>query len=113
MGWNRTPIRDGQWRVPPHPRKQTQALEQDDAAGGRARRIMPEGGALGRIVLRRQYNRVYAELRWQFNKIEHSTYIGGVSADTRAANLAMAWRYAHDNGLTASSGVPATAQQQD
>ncbi|MBN7560196.1 hypothetical protein [Mycobacteroides abscessus] len=113
MGWNRTPIRDAQWKVPPHPKKQTQALEQDDAAGGRTRRIMPEGGALGRIVLRRQYNRIYAELRWQFNKKLHAEFLGGVSADTRAANLAMAWRYAHDKGLTASNSVPATAREPD
>ena len=103
MAWNRTPIRDGQWKVPVHPNKQTQALEQDDAAGGRAQRIMPDSGALGRVVLRRQYNRIYAELRWQVKKKRCAEYLGGVSADTRAANLAAAWQYAHDHGLTAAS----------
>lgn len=35
MGWNRDrPVRDTQWRVPVHWSKQTQALEQDRAAGG-------------------------------------------------------------------------------
>lgn len=89
--------------MPVHPKKQTQALEQDGAAGGRAQRIMPDSGALGRVVLRRQYNRIYAELRWQVKKKRCSEYLGGVSADTRAANLAAAWQYAHDHGLTAAS----------
>lgn len=66
------------------PKRQAQALEQDDAAGGRTRRIMPEGGALGRIVLRCQHNRIYAELRWQFNKKLHAEYLGGLSRDTCA-----------------------------
>lgn len=95
------------------PERQAQALEQDDAAGGRTRRIMPEGGALGRIVLRCQHNRIYAELRWQFNKKLYAEYLGGFSAATRAANLAAAWQYAHDNGLTASDNVDAIAQRPD
>ncbi|SIE35449.1 Uncharacterised protein [Mycobacteroides abscessus subsp. abscessus] len=99
MGWNRTPIRDAQWRVPLHPKKQTQALEQDRAAGGRAQRIMPDCGALGRIVLRRQYNRIYAELRWQVDKKQCSEYLGGVCAETRAANLALAWQEARRRRL--------------
>ncbi|MBB4853941.1 hypothetical protein HNP40_001321 [Mycobacteroides chelonae] len=103
MAWNRTPIRDTQWKVPVHPKKQTQALEQDQAAGGRVHRRMPDCGALGRIVLRRQYHRIYAELRWQINKKRCSEYLGGVSADTRAANLALGWQEARRRGLTVTS----------
>lgn len=100
MGWNRTPLHDTQWRVHPYWTKQSQALEQDAAAGGRDHRVMRDCGALGRVVLRRRYLRVYAELRWQINKKEHSTYLCEVSGDTRAANLTVAWQLVHDRGLT-------------
>lgn len=99
----RAPVRDTQWRVHPYWTKQSQALEQDQAAGGRGRRIMRDCGALGRVILRRRYLRLYAELRWQINKKECSKHLCEVSADTRAANLATAWQYAHDRGLTISS----------
>lgn len=104
MAWNRTPIRDEQWKPPVHSRKPTQALEQDHAAGGhRSRRIMRDTNALGRVVLRRQYHRIYAELRWQVDKIKHAQHLGGYSGKTRAANLAAAWQDAHGKGLTACS----------
>ena len=98
MGWNRTPLHDTQWRVRPYWTKQSQALEQDAAAGGRDHRVMRDCGALGRVILRRRYLRVYAELRWQINKKEHSTYLCEVTGDTRAANLIVAWQLVHDRG---------------
>ena len=54
MGWNRVPVRDTQWKVRPYWTKQSQALEQDEAAGGREHRIMRDSGALARVILRRR-----------------------------------------------------------
>lgn len=109
MGRNKTPVSDTQWRVHPYWTKQSQAVEQDQAAGGRGRRVMQDCGALGRVILRRRYLRVYAELRWQINKKECSKFLCPVSAGSRAANLAAAWQYAHDQGLTTPSNA-ATAE---
>jgi hypothetical protein len=64
---------------------------------------MQECGALGRVILRCRYKRVYAEMRWQINKKECSQFLCPVAADNRAANLATAWQYAHDHGLTMPS----------
>lgn len=107
MGWNKTPVRDTQWRVHPYWTKQSQALEQDQAAGGRECRVMQDCGALGRVILRRRYLRLYAELRWQINKKECSQFLCEVSADSRAANLAAAWQRAHDLGLTTPTSAAA------
>ena len=105
MGWNTNPVHDSQWRVHPYWTKQSQALEQDRAAGGRARRVVQDCGALGRVVLRRRYLRLYAELRWQINNKECSKYLCEVSAGTRAANLAAGWEEARNLGLTTRSGA--------
>lgn len=111
MGWNRTPIRDEQWRPPVHPKKQVQALEQDQAAGGhRDRRVIHGTKALGRVVLRQRHQRIYAELRWQVATKPRSKHLCGVSATSRAANLAIAWSYAHDHGWTAcSASIPSAS----
>lgn len=109
MGRIKSPVSDAQWRVHPYWTKQSQALEQDRAAGGRGRRLIQDCGALGRVILRRRYLRVYAELRWQFNKKECSQFLCAVTADNRAANLAAAWQYAHDHGLTTPSNAATSA----
>ena len=101
MGWSPTQVRDTQWKPPVHPTKQAQALEQDHAAGGREHRVVHGNeGALGRVVLQARNRRLYAELRWQVNKKQHSKYLGEVTAANRAANLAAGWQLAHDQGLT-------------
>lgn len=106
MGRNPTPVRDTQWKPPVHPTKQAQALEQDHAAGGRHHRVIHDsGGAHGRVVLQPRNLRLYAELRWQADKKQHSRYLGEVTADTRAANLAAGWQRAHDLGLTTTSNT--------
>ncbi|WP_225037970.1 hypothetical protein [Mycobacterium canetti] len=83
--------------------KQSLALEQDHAAGGRDNRVMQDSGALARVVLQARNRRLYAELRWQIDKKQHSRYLGEVTADNRAANLAVAWQRAHDLGLIRTS----------
>lgn len=101
MGWNPTPVRDTQWKGPVYWTKQSQALEQDHAAGGRDHRVIQGSGvALGRVVLQARNRRLYAELRWQINGKQHSQYLGEVTAENRAANLVAAWQLAHDFGLT-------------
>lgn len=67
MGWNSTHVRDTQWKVI-YANKQSLALEQDHAAGGRENRVIPGSGALARVVLQARSWRLYAELRWQTNK---------------------------------------------
>ena len=106
MGWNPTSVREKQWKVPIYWTKQSQALEQDRAAGGRDHRVVQgSGGALGRVVLQARNRRLYAEVRWQVNNKQHSRYLGKVTADNRAANLAAGWQRAHDLGLTTTSNT--------
>ena len=107
MGWNPTHVRDTQWKAPVYSTKQSQALEQDHAAGGdRDHRVVHgSGGALGRVVLQARNRRLYAELRWQVNKKQYSRYLGEVTAANRASNLAAGWQRAHDLGLTTTSNT--------
>ncbi|HTQ17590.1 hypothetical protein [Mycobacterium sp.] len=91
--------------MPVYSNKQSQALEQDHAAGGHEHRVMQGSVALGRVVLQARNRRLYAELRWQVNKKQYSRYLGEVTADDRSANLAAAWQRAHDWGLTTTSNA--------
>ncbi|WP_418003522.1 hypothetical protein ACNO8X_27205 [Mycobacterium sp. PDNC021] len=105
--WNRTPIRDEQWRPLPNAGKQTLSDEQDTAAGGRDQRtIIDSAPALGRVALKVKYNRIYAELRWQSNCQCHSRYLGQVAARSRAENLTAAWQLAKNLGLVSDTSVP-------
>ncbi len=116
MGWKPTPASDAEWKVAVYWNKQSQALEQDRAAGGRTHRILAiEGsqGALGRIILKRPHRRIYAELRWQVDNKELSQYLCEVSATSRKANLAHAWRHAHENGLTKTGAATAHTANPD
>lgn len=95
-GWNSNPVPDETWKPAPHTTIHALSWEQDQAAGGKAQRyVKGSNGALGRVVLRKRYRRVYAELRWQTAKREHSKYLCQVESNTRASNLATAWRRAH------------------
>ena len=109
MGWKPAAASDAEWKVSVYWTKQSQALEQDRAAGGRTHRILAiEGseGALGRVILKQPHRRIYAELRWQVDNKEHSRYLCEVRGGNRKANLATAWRHAHEKGLTAASASP-------
>ena len=102
-GWNRKDaVKDHHWRVPHGSNKAVQAKEQDDAAGGRHNRVIRTApNALGRVVLRCQHRRLYAELRWTDATKQHAGYLGEMTWQSRADNLAAAWRAAHVRGLTA------------
>lgn len=53
------------------------------------------------IALRvlRAGRRIYAYLRWSAGGKTHERYVGEVDSDSRAANLAQAWRIARQSGL--------------
>jgi DNA mismatch endonuclease (patch repair protein) len=97
------------------PRQRTR--EQDEAAGGRDRRLVPLPGgrtALGSVALRVQPDgrRIYAYLRWSDAGRTTERYIGEVGQPTRRGNLAEAWRLTHERGLTgqaASASAEASA----
>lgn len=101
MGWNpRDAIKDHHWRVPHAWNKSVQAKEQDDAAGGRQNRVIRQAPqALGRVVLRSRYRRLYAELRWTDDTKQCSEYLGEMTERSRADNLASGWRKAHARRL--------------
>lgn len=103
MGWNPTTPADNQWKASVYWNKQSQALEQDHAAGARSQRrvtIPGSHGALARVILKRRHRTVYAELRWQVDNKQYSRFLCRVRADNRTANLAHAWKRAHELGLT-------------
>lgn len=87
------------------------STEQDRAAGGRARRMVSLGAgryARASVALRVYPNtrRIRAVLRWSQDGKSPERYIGEVEHDTRAANLADAWKRAQANGLLAEEIPP-------
>lgn len=85
--------------------------EQDRAAGGRGRRVVPisEGEtAMGSIALRvyPRTRRIRAYLRWSEGGRTRESYVGEVDGDTRAANLVCAWSMAREAGLVREESLP-------
>lgn len=86
------------------------AREQDNAAGGHDRRVVElrDGRtALASISLRlyKKSRRIRAYLRWSEHGRTRETYLGEVDSETRDENLRSAWRFAHEQGLTAARPV--------
>ena len=86
--------------------------EQDRAAGGRRRRLVSLGdgrSARASVTLRVYPNtrRVRAALRWSEDGKSPERYLGEVDHDTRAANLAEAWKRAQAAGLLVDETLPA------
>jgi DNA mismatch endonuclease, patch repair protein len=86
------------------------AREQDHAAGGHDRRVIElrDGRtALASISLRlyKKSRRIRAYLRWSEQGRTRETYLGEVDGETREDNLRSAWRFAHEQGLTAEQPV--------
>lgn len=100
-----------QWKgAPPAARawKRTQgtssAKEQDIAAGGHDRRVVPlEDGriAIGSVALRLypKARRIRAYLRWSDKGRTREKYLGEVDQDTRSGNLQQAWDLARLQGV--------------
>lgn len=105
-GKNKHPLRDEQWKPHPNSNVRSLSIEQDNAAGGHENRAVRDtDGAIGRVILRRRYWRVYAELRWQVGTKRHTAYLCQVKEASRAANLAFAWARARAKGLIADAKV--------
>ena len=80
------------------------ALEQDEAAGGHDRRVVPlDDGriALGSVALRVFPNsrRIRAYLRWSDKGRTREKYLGEVDGESRLANLLRAWMLAREQGV--------------
>lgn len=99
-GWRVAGPDDAAWRCPRGLTMAARAAEQDRAAGGRARRMVPatEGPAVASVALRRKRDgrRIYAYLRWSDHGRTVERYVGEVDRSTRAGNLAQAWKLASE-----------------
>jgi DNA mismatch endonuclease, patch repair protein len=89
------------------------AREQDDAAGGHDRRVVPlDDGriALGSIALRvfPRTRRIRAYLRWSDRGKTRERYLGEVAEGNRLANLRHAWNLAREQGAALPDGNAVT-----
>src|SRR6266545_572719 len=102
--WKESRPPDITWRAPAGLSRSERAAEQDQAAGGRAARVVRLNGgrrAHASIAFRmlRNGRRIYAYLRWSTGGKTRERYVCEVDLDNRAANLAHAWHMAHETGL--------------
>lgn len=109
--WRERGPDDAAWRCPPGLGRAARAAEQDHAAGGRDNRTtrLTDQAAVASIALRRKLDgrRIYAYLRWSDHGKTTERYIGEVDRESRAENLAEAWRLAQRLGLTGTNAPPA------
>ena len=94
------------------------AKEQDAAAGGHDRRVVPlEDGriALGSVALRvfPRSRRIRAYLRWSDKGQTREAYLGEVDADTRLANLQRAWALAREKGIALPDTLAAASPAEE
>src|SRR5262245_57695801 len=78
------------------------SLEQDRAAGGRARRrvsLNDRRDGLASVALLQHHHAVFAYLRFTEDSKTVTRYIGPVKGRTRDAALREAWRAARSSGL--------------
>jgi hypothetical protein len=83
------------------------AKEQDQAAGGRSRRIIEFADgrtATASVSLKRLDRQIYAYLRYQCEGKTRTVYVGKVTAATRSAALSRAWGIVQEKGLTHGVG---------
>lgn len=102
--WRTESLDDSAWRPQPGQARAARAAEQDEAAGGRERRLVSETGrpVLASIYLRRAAGRrVYAYLRWADRGKTSEKFVCEVDQPTRAANLALAWSKAIEQRVLA------------
>ena len=100
--WRPESLEASAWRPPPGLSGPQRSAEQDLAAGGRDRRLVrtASGETLASVYFRRPSGRrVYGYLRWSDQGRTVERFVCEVDAATRAANLAQAWRTAHQRGL--------------
>jgi DNA mismatch endonuclease (patch repair protein) len=92
------------WRPPQGRSLQEATREQDEAAGGRSRRVVElDGGAPAtasvELKLLPKSRRVYAYLRYARDGRTANVYIGQVDGESRLERLRGAWQQVHDRGL--------------
>ncbi|MEU2821965.1 very short patch repair endonuclease [Streptomyces bacillaris] len=102
---------DRAWKPRPGMNREARAAEQDRAAGSRLARAVECGEgryARASIALRvyRSTRRIRAYLRWSQEGETQERYVGEVDAETRAANLAQAWKMAHAAGYVTTETLP-------
>jgi DNA mismatch endonuclease (patch repair protein) len=113
--------RQGSWKDSPPPLRAWKGreerardlltAEQDRAAGGRHRRMIDLGDgrfacASIELKLLPKTRRIRAYLRWSDKGRSPAKYVGEVDHETRAKNLAQAWRMAAESGLLTESPLP-------
>lgn len=113
-GWNDTKPSDEAWRPKAGLSRAARASEQDEAAGGRDRRRMELSGgghAIASVYLRLppKNRRVYAYIRWSDAGRTVERYICQVHGDTRAENLASAWRAFGENNSDKPDSTTSTS----
>lgn len=98
------------WRPPAGMTRSQRATEQDTAAGGRDRRVVPasHGEAVASIALRMPQpgRRVYAYLRWNASGQTNERYVGEVTGRTRRDLLGDGWLQVKERQI-----LPKTAAQ--
>lgn len=102
--WRTTCPPDKAWKGRAGRSRKAARAEQDRAAGGSEGRLVDLGAnrvATGSVELKLypKTRRIRAYLRWHHDGATHASYLGEVDADTRAENLALAWKVARSKGL--------------
>lgn len=109
--WNEHTPPEKAYKARPGMTRTRQSAEQDRAAGGKHRRAVPIGDgryARASIALRlyQRTRRIRSYLRWSVDGRTQERYVGEVDAETRAANLTMAWEMARTAGHVTDEVVP-------
>lgn len=96
QGWRETVPEPEAYRPQPGLSNTERAREQDEAAGGRERRLVRLSGdrvALASVALRLlpRTRRIYAYLRWSDSGKTNERYICEVTHSSRRENLGAAW----------------------
>ena len=104
LRWRQDRPLDEAWKAPPGLSLAARGVEQDRAASGHDARLitLADGrSAIGSVALRLypKSRRVRAYLRWSDRGQTRERYVGEVTADSRADNLAQAWRLVAERGL--------------
>ena len=109
--WREKPPNPRAWKARPGLSRAARTAEQDQAAGGRDRRLVDLGdGRTARASVELKVlpktRRIRAYLRWSDHGRTRERYLGEVTEDTREQNLALAWRMAREQQLVIEPDAP-------
>ncbi|GGK04501.1 hypothetical protein GCM10011583_40330 [Streptomyces camponoticapitis] len=110
-GWNDRLPPSKAYKPRPGLSRDKRSAEQDRAAGGRHRRaVLLDSGSYARasiqLRLYRNTRRIQAYLRWSDNGVTKEKHVCDVDEATRAANLALAWTKAREEGRVVDEPLP-------